>query len=68
MKIGDTIDVKGPTGRLTYEGDGNIHVVQGGKRGSEPKKMKGKYTRFGMIAGGTGITPVYQVKFSTQKS
>ncbi|KAI9292251.1 NADH-cytochrome b5 reductase 1 [Neoconidiobolus thromboides FSU 785] len=41
MKIGDTIDVRGPKGAFKY--------------------VPNQYEEFGMIAGGTGITPMYQV-------
>lgn len=41
LKVGDTIDVRGPQGKFTY--------------------AKGKYRKLGMIAGGTGITPCWQV-------
>lgn len=51
MKIGDAIDVKGPIGEFEYKGKG--HYVMNGK------------SRFckeiSMIAGGTGLTPCYQV-------
>ncbi|CAD7704946.1 unnamed protein product [Ostreobium quekettii] len=51
MKIGDTIDVKGPVGHFTYEG-----------RGAFAKNRKpGCAKKISMIAGGTGITPMYQV-------
>ncbi|XP_002160297.3 NADH-cytochrome b5 reductase 3 [Hydra vulgaris] len=56
MKIGDTIDVRGPSGYLSYIGCGEFKV-------EEPKKptrtMKCK--NLGLIAGGTGITPMLQV-------
>ncbi|KAL4399679.1 NADH-cytochrome b5 reductase [Malassezia pachydermatis] len=41
LKIGDTVEMKGPKGRFLYE----------------PNMV----SRIGMIAGGTGITPCYQV-------
>lgn len=51
MEIGDTIDVKGPVGHFTYDG-----------KGSYAKNRKpGRTKRISMIAGGTGITPMYQV-------
>jgi len=51
MKVGDTIDVRGPLGSFVYEGKGKFTI------GGKEKKV----TDFGMIAGGTGITPHYQV-------
>eukprot|EP00438_Fugacium_kawagutii_P012430 Skav201772 [mRNA] locus=scaffold2375:29483:33783:- [translate_table: standard] len=51
MEIGDAIDVKGPIGEFEYLGHGQC-------------KVNGKsrfVTEISMIAGGTGITPCYQV-------
>eukprot|EP00210_Caulerpa_lentillifera_P005019 g4793.t1 len=51
MKIGDTLDVKGPIGHFTYTGLGNYIK----------NRKPGKSSKLSMIAGGTGITPMYQV-------
>jgi len=51
MKLGDTIDVKGPLGHFIY--DGKSQYRNSGKKGTA-KKMS-------MIAGGTGITPMFQI-------
>lgn len=51
LAIGDSIEVKGPLGHVHYLGrgrytlDGDAHTA----------------THISMIAGGTGITPMYQV-------
>ncbi|KAM0952700.1 putative oxidoreductase [Dioscorea sansibarensis] len=51
LPIGSTIEIKGPVGHIEYTGRGNF-VVNG----------KQKFARrLAMIAGGTGITPMYQV-------
>lgn len=55
LRIGDTIDVKGPIGRFEYLGRGNFRV----KKGKEFVERSVK--SFGMIAGGTGITPMRQI-------
>ena len=59
LKIGDTLDFSGPKGRYEYRGKGTFAIKrlksQGG--GFEIRKAK----RVGMIAGGTGITPMLQV-------
>jgi len=56
LKIGDTIDMKGPKGHLTFLGKGRFTV----KLMKKPlEERHGKH--FGMIAGGTGITPMLQV-------
>lgn len=51
LEIGSFIDIKGPLGHIEYTGKGNFLVH--GKR-KFAKKLA-------MIAGGTGITPIYQV-------
>jgi nitrate reductase (NAD(P)H) len=49
MKLGDTIKMEGPKGRLKYEGYGKFHLS---------KKIAVK-KNIGCVAGGTGITPCY---------
>ena len=51
MALGDTIDVKGPLGHFIYEGRGYYRS----------HGTPGFATRMSMIAGGTGITPLFQV-------
>ena len=51
LAVGDTIQVKGPTGHFEYHGNGEY--TKSGKRGS--------VKRFWMVSGGSGITPIYQV-------
>merc|ERR1719263_70573 len=51
LAIGDTIDVKGPLGDFSYEGMGKFRWM---------KKAR-SCTHIAMIAGGTGLTPCYQV-------
>ncbi|XP_074534144.1 NADH-cytochrome b5 reductase 2 [Halichoeres trimaculatus] len=57
MAIGDTIDFRGPNGLLIYKGNGQFSIRPDKK--SEPKMKKFKHV--GMIAGGTGITPMLQL-------
>lgn len=56
LKIGDAIDMKGPKGHLTWLGKGNFTV----KIIKKPLQTR-KTTHIGMIAGGTGITPMLQI-------
>ncbi|XP_058500534.1 NADH-cytochrome b5 reductase 2 [Solea solea] len=56
MTIGDTIDFRGPNGLLVYNGKGQFSIRPDKK--SEAKLRKFKHV--GMIAGGTGITPMLQ--------
>jgi len=57
LKIGETIDVRGPSGLLEYNGR-NEFAVKPDKK-SPPKAIMAK--RVSMIAGGTGITPMLQL-------
>ncbi|CAH1787559.1 unnamed protein product [Owenia fusiformis] len=57
MEIGDYIDVRGPNGLLVYDGQGAFSIKEDKK--SKPEKYTAK--NIGMIAGGTGITPMLQL-------
>jgi len=57
MNPGDKIEVRGPNGRLKYKGNGVFEISVDKKTPPIVKKVK----RVGMIAGGTGITPMYQL-------
>ena len=56
LKIGDTIEISGPAGRIVYMGDGAFKVTS--PEGEEEVK---KVKNIGLIAGGTGITPCFQL-------
>ena len=56
LKIGDTIDVKGPIGRFEYRGKGEFRL-KAGASSVTTRRVK----RMGLIAGGTGITPMLQI-------
>ncbi|XP_062973379.1 NADH-cytochrome b5 reductase 2 isoform X2 [Elgaria multicarinata webbii] len=57
MKIDDTIDFRGPNGLLVYKGSGNFSIKLDKKSAARMKFAK----HLGMIAGGTGITPMLQL-------
>lgn len=57
LRIGDRIDFRGPSGLLVYQGKG-ICAIRPDKK-SPPVIKNAK--QIGMIAGGTGITPMLQV-------
>ncbi|KAB0802776.1 hypothetical protein PPYR_04962 [Photinus pyralis] len=57
LKIGDTIDIRGPSGRLNYLGNGKFSVKK--LRKDPPQTIT--VSKVGMIAGGTGITPMLQL-------
>ncbi|GMH22423.1 hypothetical protein Nepgr_024266 [Nepenthes gracilis] len=58
LPIGSILEVKGPLGHIEYTGRGSF-VVHG-----KPKYAK----KLAMIAGGTGITPIYQVMHAILKN
>lgn len=57
MSIGDTIDFRGPSGKLEYLGYGVFSIR--GKSKEPPVEVHAK--NLAMIAGGTGITPMLQL-------
>ncbi|XP_069048860.1 NADH-cytochrome b5 reductase 3-like [Lepisosteus oculatus] len=57
LRIGDTIDFRGPSGLLVYQGKGTFAIRPDKK--SDPVIKTAK--NLGMIAGGTGITPMLQI-------
>ncbi|XP_068169433.1 NADH-cytochrome b5 reductase 2 [Antennarius striatus] len=57
MAVGETIDFRGPNGLLLYKGNGLFSIRPDKK--SEPTVRRFKHV--GMIAGGTGITPMLQL-------
>ncbi|BFZ15927.1 hypothetical protein BsWGS_18967 [Bradybaena similaris] len=57
LDIGEYVDVRGPAGLLEYAGQGIIKIRTDKK--SEPQIKK--VSNIGMIAGGTGITPMLQL-------
>ncbi|XP_062856880.1 NADH-cytochrome b5 reductase 2 isoform X2 [Trichomycterus rosablanca] len=57
MKIGDTIDLRGPNGLLVYNGKGQFAIRPDKKSDAKVRTFK----HVGMIAGGTGITPMLQL-------
>ncbi|KAF8971644.1 hypothetical protein BGZ46_010243 [Entomortierella lignicola] len=52
MTIGERIPIKGPIGGFTYEGQGQY---------SHSSRGKNRCLQIGMICGGTGLTPMYQI-------
>lgn len=57
LRIGDTIDFRGPSGLLVYKGKGSFAIRPDKKSDAVIKTAK----HVGMIAGGTGITPMLQI-------
>ncbi|CAN9498643.1 unnamed protein product [Ophioblennius macclurei] len=57
LSIGDTVDFRGPSGLLVYRDHGRFAIRPDKK--AEPKVRS--FREVGMIAGGTGITPMLQL-------
>ncbi|XP_076275551.1 NADH-cytochrome b5 reductase 3 isoform X2 [Rhynchophorus ferrugineus] len=57
LKIGDTIDIRGPSGRLQYVSPGTFSVKKLRKDPAVTFKVK----KVNLIAGGVGITPILQL-------
>jgi NAD(P)H-flavin reductase len=55
LSIGDSIEIKGPLGSFSYRGVGKYQLKSGKNVTLHDCK------RISMIAGGSGITPIYQV-------
>merc|ERR1719387_2193823 len=51
MKVGDSLDFRGPTGAIIYEGKG-VFSIRGEKK---------TFKNIGCLAGGTGVTPCFQL-------
>jgi len=56
LQIGDTVNVRGPSGHLMYKHRGVFEIKESNRL---PKIMT--CNKLGMIAGGTGITPMLQI-------
>lgn len=63
LRINDTIDFRGPSGLLVYKGKGVFAIQSDKKTPAETKTAK----HVGMIAGGTGITPMLQLITAVMK-
>jgi len=58
LQIGDTVDMRGPKGHMTYRKNGKFTVHPILKKNPDVERSA---KHFGMIAGGTGITPMLQI-------
>jgi NAD(P)H-flavin reductase len=58
LSLNSNIKVRGPFGKLQYLGDGHFKIL---KKFKPLTYMERKFSKIGMLAGGTGITPFYQV-------
>lgn len=62
-QVGDTVHVAGPSGKFFYKENGLMQVFN---QEQQELLFEGKYSKFGFIAGGCGITPPFQlIKYLT---
>ncbi len=59
LELGDTFKFKGPNGRLTYMGNGEFNIKQLKSQGGD--LVTKNFKNIGMIAGGSGITPMIPI-------
>lgn len=64
LKIGDTILMRGPKGHLEYFSEGKFTIKKLGQKEATAYHKK----KIGMIAGGTGITPMLQIINAIKKN
>ncbi|KAK6470395.1 NADH-cytochrome b5 reductase 3 [Huso huso] len=57
LQVGDVVDFRGPGGLLEYKGNGNFAIQPDKKTPAEIRTARS----VGLIAGGTGITPMLQL-------
>ena len=57
MKLGDYIDVRGPSGLIVYRGRGELGVKADKKSAPVARRVR----KLGMVAGGSGITTMLQI-------
>ncbi|XP_029317834.1 NADH-cytochrome b5 reductase 3 [Cottoperca gobio] len=63
LRVNDTIDFRGPSGLLVYKAKGVFAIQSDKKSPADTKTAK----HVGMIAGGTGITPMLQLITAVMK-
>lgn len=57
LKVGDTVDIAGPKGETTYKGSGKFQIENPWDNSTKELQC----SRIAMVAGGSGITPLYQI-------
>lgn len=55
LPLNSDVEVKGPYGSFNYKGNGKVTIKRDGK------EKDYNINHFGMIAGGSGLTPMYQI-------
>lgn len=63
MKIGDSIDMRGPQGKFEYKGHGLVYI----RTRTNAPAVQYHLDAFVMVAGGTGITPLLQIMRAVER-
>jgi len=58
---GEMVEVKGPQGELRYNGMGQFAIQRKNEQTNKKETQKLGVKRLGMVAGGSGITPMLQI-------
>ncbi|KAK0409821.1 hypothetical protein QR680_004780 [Steinernema hermaphroditum] len=62
LKKDDLVSINGPQGMFEYGGEGRVIAAVSGESSSTGQKMREtRYSCLGMVTGGSGITPMYQI-------
>jgi cytochrome-b5 reductase len=56
LKIGDVLEMSGPRGKIVYQGNGLFEIAD-----DKGQKTERRVRHIGMVAGGTGISPLFQI-------
>eukprot|EP00756_Hemistasia_phaeocysticola_P008570 Hpha_TRINITY_DN14666_c1_g1::TRINITY_DN14666_c1_g1_i1::g.48464::m.48464/K00326/E1.6.2.2; cytochrome-b5 reductase len=59
LKIGNTVECRGPYGRISYLGNSLFRISQQADGGGKVDKTQVRYLNF--VCGGTGVTPVISI-------
>jgi len=61
LPVGSTIEAKGPMGEIRYHGQGRFSIMRKNQKTHTKYEQKLTVRRLGLIAGGSGITPMLQL-------
>ncbi|CAD7974165.1 unnamed protein product [Amoebophrya sp. A120] len=63
LVVNDKVQIAGPFGHIRYLGDGRFRLLSGlcGSKPEDHRPNIRKFSQVGMVAGGSGITPMLQV-------
>jgi len=68
LPTGNSIEVRGPQGDLRYHGFGKFEILRKNAETGKRETQKTTVRRIGLIAGGSGITPMLQIARDVAKN